>query len=400
MTKVNMINVQDILTQVEFVWNLPKDQHGLATLNKLRVNKALWGAAKEVLAAASKEVLDGVGLWTDFVSNKDAFLTGIPDLRSLGKYSDLLEGMRMYTMYEKVPELTMDALLTLAIRPRVGKREDIQQMIENGVLATCVTVYHAHPSLEKTFCQLVHYLICCAPTLDERVRAVERARESGVLEIAKHGSQPGEKIYAIQYTQILAEVARVDFVLSARAEQARKELLECAEQARLLSNMCRLELVWLMEQSSVYAQAYKETAERFNKHKVEQREKFMKNPENAGQKCPIIPPMIIRDIECIDLFQRVNQYPAPTSTPSIHQYTSGIPTSVENRNTLYIWAIEQKKQSHQESDFQTAQMDRVISGECNLEQHVWRKMNPIQKYGSHLIPCTQSGKLTANLLLY
>lgn len=400
MTKVNMINVQDILTQVEFVWNLPKDQHGLATLNKLRVNKALWGAAKEVLAAASKEVLDGVGLWTDFVSNKDAFLTGIPDLRSLGKYSDLLEGMRMYTMYEKVPELTMDALLTLAIRPRVGKREDIQQMIENGVLATCVTVYHAHPSLEKTFCQLVHYLICCAPTLDERVRVVERARESGVLEIAKHGSQPGEKIYAIQYTQILAEVARVDFVLSARAEQARKELLECAEQARLLSNMCRLELVWLMEQSSVYAQAYKETAERFNKHKVEQREKFMKNPENAGQKCPIIPPMIIRDIECIDLFQRVNQYPAPTSTPSIHQYTSGIPTSVENRNTLYIWAIEQKKQSHQESDFQTAQMDRVISGECNLEQHVWRKMNPIQKYGSHLIPCTQSGKLTANLLLY
>ena len=117
MTKVNTINVQDILTQVEFVWHLPKDQHGLAVLNKMRVNKALWGAAKEVLAAASKEVLAGVGLWAEFVSSKDAFLTRIPAFLSRGEYSDLLEGMRKYTMYKKVQESTMDALVTLAIRP-------------------------------------------------------------------------------------------------------------------------------------------------------------------------------------------------------------------------------------------------------------------------------------------
>jgi len=285
----------------------------------------------------------------------------------------------------------------------------MRQMIEDGVLATCVTAYQAHPahqafmSLEHAFCQLVHYLICCAPTLDERVRVVERARESGVLEITEQGSQPGSpetpRIRRI-YQLIMDQVEHVDsFLLRAEAARVAAETAR-GEQARLLSNMCRLELVWLMEQSPVYAQAYKETAEKFNKHHVEQREKYMNNPDNVGHKCPIKPKINNQDIECIDLFDRVNQYPAPTSTPSIHQYTSGIPTSVENRNTLYIWAIEQKKQSHQESDFQTAQMDRVISGECNLEQHVWRKMNPIQKYGSHLIPCTQSGKLTANLLLY
>jgi len=413
MTKMYFgMSFTEILLELDFVWHLPKDKHGLAVLNKMRVNKALWGAAKEVLAAASKDVLAGVGLWAEFVSSKDAFLTGIPAFLSRGEYSDLLEGMRKYTMYKKVQESTMDALLTLAIHPLADKRKVMQQMIEDGVLATCVTAYHAYPrhhlafmSLEHAFCQLVHYLICCAPTLEERVRVVERARESGVLEITEQGSQPGSpetpcirRICKL----IMDQVEHVDsFLLRAEAARVAAETAR-GEQARLLSNMCRLELVWLMEQSPVYARAYKETAEKFNKHNVEQREKFMNNPDNAGHKCPIIPPMIIRDIECIDLFDRVNQYPAPTSTPSIHQYTSGIPTSFENRdrNTMYILAIEQKKLSHQQSAFETAQMNRVISGGSELEQHEWLKMNPIQKYGCHLVPCTQSGKLTANLLLY
>ena len=399
MTK-SLFDGESMMLQSEFVWHLPKDQHGLAVLNKMRVSRGLWGAAKEVLAAASKDVLAGVGLWAEFVSSKDAFLTRIPAFLSRGEYSDLLEGMRKYTMYKKVPESTMDALLTLAIRPLAGERKVMQQMIEDGVLATCVTAYHAHPSLEKMFCQLVHYFICCAPTLDERVRVVERARESGVLEIAKHGSQPGKKIYAMNYTEILAEAARVDSVLlKAEAARVAAETTR-GEQARLLSNMCRLELVWLMEQSPVYAQAYKETAEKFNKHHVEQREKYMNNPDNVGHKCPIKPKINNQDIECIDLFDLVNQYPAPTNTPSIHQYTSGIPTSFENRNTRYILAIEQMKLSHQQSAFETAQMNRVVSGGSELEQHEWLKTNPIEKYGCHLVPCTQSGELTANLLLY
>ena len=189
----------------------------------------------------------------------------------------------------------------------------------------------------------------------------------------------------MNYTEILAEAARV-------------------EQARLLSNMCRLELVWLMEQSPVYAQAYKETAEKFNKHHVEQREKFMNDPTNAGYKCPIIPPMIIRDIEC---YTDVTWPKTPVlEVPPINLEDDLREPDVwwgfvyEDRNAMYKKAIEQKKLSHQESAFQTAQMDRVISGGCKLEQHVWLKMNPIQKYGCHLVPCTQSGKLTANLLLY
>ena len=279
MTK-SLFDVEDILTRVEFVWLLPKDQLGLAVLNKMRVNKALWGAAKQVLAAASKDVLAGVGLWAEFVSSKDAFLTGIPAFLSRGEYSDLLEGMRKYTMYKKVPESTMDALLTLAIRPLAGERKVMQQMIEDGVLATCVTAYHAHPSLEKMFCQLVHYLICCAPTLEERVRVVERARESGVLEITEQGSQPGSpetpRIRRI-YQLIMDQVEHVDsFLLRAEAARVAAETAR-GEQARLLSNMCRLKLVWLMEQSPVYAQAYKETAEK-------QREKYMNNPDNVGNK--------------------------------------------------------------------------------------------------------------------
>ena len=406
MTKVNTINVQDILTQVEFVWHLPKDQHGLAVLNKMRVNKALWGAAKEVLAAATKEVLAGVGLWAEFVSSKDAFLTGIPAFLSRGEYSDLLEGMRKYTMYKKVPESVMDALLMLAIRPLAGERKVMQQMIEDGVLATCVTAYHAYPrhhlafmSLEHAFCQLVHYLICCAPTLDERVRVVERARESGVLEIAKHGSQPGSP-YVMNYKEILAEAARVDSVLLHRAEAEAARV----EQARLLSNMCHLELVWLMEQSPVYARAYKETAEKFNKHNVEQREKFMNNPDNAGHKCPIIPPMIIRDIECYTDVTwpktPVLEVPPINLEDDLREPDLWWESVNEDRKAMYKKAIEQKKLSHQESAFQIAQMNRVISGGCVWEQHEWLKMNPIQKYGCHLVPCTQSGKLTANLLLY
>ena len=162
---------------------------------------------------------------------------------------------------------------------------------------------------------------------------------------------------ATNYTEILAEAARVDSVLlEAEAARVAAETAR-GEQARLLSNKCRLELVWLMEQSPVYAQAYKETAEK-------QREKYMNNPDNVGHNCPIKPKIINQDIECIDLFDRVNQLPAPTSTPSIHQYTSGMPTSFEcmDRNTMYILAIEQKKKSHQESAFQIAQMNRVISG--------------------------------------
>ena len=165
-----------------------------------------------------------------------------------------------------------------------------------------------------------------------------------------------------------------------------------------------LELVWLMEQNPVYAQAYKETAEKFNKHNVEQREKFMKTPENAGYKCPIIPPMIIRDIEgYTDVTwpkTPVLEVPPINLEDDLREPDVWWSFVYEDRNAMYKKAIEQKKLSHQESAFQTAQMDRVISGGSEWEQHEWLKMNPIQKYGSHLVPCTQSGKLTANLLLY
>ena len=134
MTKVNTINFQDILTQVEFVWHLPKDQHGLAVLNKMRVNKALWGAAKEVLA--------GVGLWAEFVSSKDAFLTGIPAFLSRGEYSDLLEGMRKYTMYKKVQESTMDALVTLAIRPSSPWTQTRPYIDKRNVMLQMLSLIH------------------------------------------------------------------------------------------------------------------------------------------------------------------------------------------------------------------------------------------------------------------
>ena len=165
-----------------------------------------------------------------------------------------------------------------------------------------------------------------------------------------------------------------------------------------------LELVWLMEQSPGYARAYKETAEKFNKHNVEQREKFMNNPDNAGHKCPIIPLMIIRDIECYTDVTwpktPVLEVPPINLEDDLREPDFWWESVNEDRKAMYKKAIEQKKLSHQESAFQIAQMNRVISGGSALEQHEWLKMNPIEKYGCHLVPCTQSGKLTANLLLY
>ena len=218
MTK-SLFDVESILLESEFVWHLPKDPHGLAVLRKMCVSRGLWGAAKEMLADP---------WFANFVARKDEFVKCIPDLLSRGEYYDLLEGMYIYTMYKGAE--TMNEVFKIAVSARCDTPDEsgcqvMQKMIEVGALTICVKALRAHPSLKIKFCKLVNYLICStAGTLEEQVRQVKRARESGVLEIAEHRFHEPLGICSF-YQQIIDHVAHVD----ERQKNAREEMQLASE---------------------------------------------------------------------------------------------------------------------------------------------------------------------------